>query len=289
MRKKFDFPMLGVNRNYAATTQPQFTCPDMKNVRPYDVLENRARGGQRPGLSRLWEQILGAYAFLPQTYSDTSAFWRLDEPNPKSKAGVIKDSGALGLDGTASVDMTSVVGPLGRAGVFDGSTTYITLPNADRYGITTDFTVCAWMLFSSVEQGIRRDLFSWGTDSNGFSLSTVSGKLTAFINNTSLTYTTVLPVNKWNFVCASVKNGGQIWLFHNGIRRASLSFGGTISAGSVPAYIGRYGGDVLHVYSGNLCHVMLFKRQLLEAEIASLYENIGSPVVACGQVSSVGV
>ena len=44
------FPIRGVHQGVAADRQPRHTAPAMKNVRPFDVLEERARGGQRPGL-----------------------------------------------------------------------------------------------------------------------------------------------------------------------------------------------------------------------------------------------
>ena len=56
---KWHFPMLGINKNHATNTTPQFTTSRMNNVRPYDVLDDRARGGQRPGLSRLFARKLG--------------------------------------------------------------------------------------------------------------------------------------------------------------------------------------------------------------------------------------
>jgi hypothetical protein len=48
---KFHFPFNGVNKNFQVTTQPDYTSPDMLNVRPRDTLQGRIRGGQRPGLS----------------------------------------------------------------------------------------------------------------------------------------------------------------------------------------------------------------------------------------------
>ncbi len=46
------FPLQGKNENYAASKQPPQTSPDLNNVRPYDVSDTRARGGQRPGLEK---------------------------------------------------------------------------------------------------------------------------------------------------------------------------------------------------------------------------------------------
>jgi len=44
------FPLAGINKNFAKSAQPEMTSPDMVNVRPADVMHNRIRGGQRPGL-----------------------------------------------------------------------------------------------------------------------------------------------------------------------------------------------------------------------------------------------
>ena len=48
---EFSFPLKGINRNWANSTQPPLTSPELLNVRPRDVSEGRARGGQRPGLN----------------------------------------------------------------------------------------------------------------------------------------------------------------------------------------------------------------------------------------------
>jgi len=56
---KLRFPSKGINKGRAACEQPEETSPDMNNVRPYDTLDNRARGGQRPGLDKLYSQQIG--------------------------------------------------------------------------------------------------------------------------------------------------------------------------------------------------------------------------------------
>ena len=57
-----NFPVLGKNTNWANYTQPVQTSPDISNCRPYDVLETRARGGQRPALRKLYTQQIGGAA-----------------------------------------------------------------------------------------------------------------------------------------------------------------------------------------------------------------------------------
>lgn len=46
------FPILGVNKGRAVFQQPFGTSPEMQNVRPKDTMDQRARGGQRPGLAK---------------------------------------------------------------------------------------------------------------------------------------------------------------------------------------------------------------------------------------------
>ncbi len=46
------FPYRGEDKGRAAHQQPPGTSPDMNNVRLYDTLDTRARGGQRPGLDK---------------------------------------------------------------------------------------------------------------------------------------------------------------------------------------------------------------------------------------------
>jgi len=54
------FPLKGVNKNYAESNQPNLTSPAMQNVRPFDVMKTRVRGGQRPGLKKQYAVCIGA-------------------------------------------------------------------------------------------------------------------------------------------------------------------------------------------------------------------------------------
>lgn len=48
---EIQFPLLGQHKGMATSKQPFATSFLMNNVRLYDVLDKRARGGQRPGLT----------------------------------------------------------------------------------------------------------------------------------------------------------------------------------------------------------------------------------------------
>ncbi len=46
------FPINGQHKGFMTEKQPGLTSFDLSNVRPYDTLDNRLRGGQRPGLGK---------------------------------------------------------------------------------------------------------------------------------------------------------------------------------------------------------------------------------------------
>jgi hypothetical protein len=52
-RVGFDFPLKGYDENFAAGGQRKGTSRAQLNCLPYDVVQKRARGGQRPGISKL--------------------------------------------------------------------------------------------------------------------------------------------------------------------------------------------------------------------------------------------
>ncbi len=49
---KLLFPFKGKDAGRATSEQPETTASDMNNVRPFDTLDNRMRGGQRPALDK---------------------------------------------------------------------------------------------------------------------------------------------------------------------------------------------------------------------------------------------
>lgn len=52
------FPIKGLHKGFMTEKQPGLTSFSMLNVRPYDTLSNRLRGGQRPGLVKWGEGTL---------------------------------------------------------------------------------------------------------------------------------------------------------------------------------------------------------------------------------------
>lgn len=48
--REYTFPVGGLDNSVSVQRQPPYTTPDAKNVRPFDVISGRGRGGTRPGL-----------------------------------------------------------------------------------------------------------------------------------------------------------------------------------------------------------------------------------------------
>lgn len=53
------FPLGGLDRRHALTQQPPYTSPDCLNVRPDASIQDRSRGGRRPGLRRT-QSVVGS-------------------------------------------------------------------------------------------------------------------------------------------------------------------------------------------------------------------------------------
>lgn len=53
------FPVGGLDRRNPFQRQPPYTTPDCLNVRPLDVIQDRERGGSRPGLGKAFQEDLG--------------------------------------------------------------------------------------------------------------------------------------------------------------------------------------------------------------------------------------
>lgn len=56
------FPQAGLDRSGSYRSSPPFTSPDLSNVRSFDPIERRNRGGSRPGLGKAFFEELGSGA-----------------------------------------------------------------------------------------------------------------------------------------------------------------------------------------------------------------------------------
>lgn len=65
---KIPFPVLGLHEGLPAAEQPVRTSFSLQNVRPYDVSDERVRGGQRPGTKLAYTtQVVGEHPIIAMT------------------------------------------------------------------------------------------------------------------------------------------------------------------------------------------------------------------------------
>jgi hypothetical protein len=55
----FAFPIGGVDKGRAAPEEDLAVSNDMNNTRPYDTIDQKARGGQRPAFVKRYSQQIG--------------------------------------------------------------------------------------------------------------------------------------------------------------------------------------------------------------------------------------
>ncbi len=58
---RLTFPIRGINKSRLPDEQPETTSPDMNNVRPFDTLDDRIRGGQRPGMAKRYDEVVSQF------------------------------------------------------------------------------------------------------------------------------------------------------------------------------------------------------------------------------------
>lgn len=56
------FPVKGIDKARAPHAQPEATSPDMNNMRPFDVADERIRGGQRPAMKKRYSEEISIIA-----------------------------------------------------------------------------------------------------------------------------------------------------------------------------------------------------------------------------------
>jgi len=59
---EFQLPIKGKSEGLPVDKEQELTSGHMNNVRPRDVLDNRIRIGQRPGLDKAYSQQIGGAA-----------------------------------------------------------------------------------------------------------------------------------------------------------------------------------------------------------------------------------
>ena len=155
------------------------------------------------------------------------------------------------------------------AGVFNGTSQYLTVPTATAFNLSsaTAWTIETWIYTSgSTVSGtiIQKDGIS-GTNYPQYSIQlNGSGYIIGFIGRSdgisiiqSITSSILLPTNSWVHI-AFVLNSGTLYLYQNGVQVASASKTVTMLDSARALYIGyQQGGGASTYFTGNISNLRL--------------------------------
>lgn len=269
---RLEFPLGGLNRRFGYRNQPPYTTPDALNVRPFDTLAGRARGGSRPGLQKAYYEELGSGAAVRMLSSvsyvkgDGFTFW-LDEFTEDTlgdlwSAAAWESDGAPGIypDDEDDVDFNEDVGAVRDALTLDVSGVYqlelyIQTYKGEHHGTYKIYLRMDDTTPALETAGVQAELTMAG-DNKAY-----DGKLTVWVAGTPTEYAFTAgaddePTSGWFKVLV---NGDTVSCYWNGNTLVAQD----ISAHGAAAGK-RFGFGMLCTESGGVCKVGSFRIQYYE-------------------------
>lgn len=187
----------------------------------------------------------------------------------------------------SDVDSLPIAGKFDGCGVFNGSSSYIDLPNLGIGGAATR-TISAWVYVNSLSSA--QTVFQYGTNANGqrfgFAIDTAGKVYVEYYNRDAITTSSHISVNTW-YHLAVTYNGGAIETATN----TQIYIDGTaVSMSSTGAQTGvanttnsdygigyrRAGGG--QYFEGKIDQVRIFSSVLTSSQISDLYNETTSTV-----------
>lgn len=318
---KFHFPFRGKNTNYATGTQEPFTSPVLNNVRAYDVLENRARGGQRPGLQKQYSALMGLVTW--DISSKCIAYWKLDDDDAQDV--VDEENGDHNGTGSVITSTFSAAGKVGTAFNFNGDR-YVTVADDPALSFGADgtdspFSIAAW-IYVTAQSGIQiiisksdmttaTPLMEWQfylTAEERLAVDLFTSDGTAQIGKRSID---ALSTNAWHFVLftydgSKTTDGIKLYTADKLLSDADdINIGDYFSVGmsntAAAVLIGARedaAGSINEHFEDKLDNIMIFDEEITAAEELAIYSDgdgisdlttvagLGMPVVAMSQVTT---
>ncbi|WP_218136248.1 LamG-like jellyroll fold domain-containing protein [Nonomuraea jiangxiensis] len=199
-------------------------------------------------------------------------------PMNEGAGTAVGDTSGLGNTGTVTSTAWTTGGRFGNALSFNGSSSWVTVPDSPSLRLTNGMTLQAWVRPAGVT--------SWRTvimkqHAGGLAYVLAAGSDTNRPHVTIQTTTTLgdlgapaqLPLNTWSHLAATY-DGSALRLYVNGIQVAQTARTGNIRADNAPLRIG--GNSVWGEYfSGLIDEVRVYNRALTPAQIQT---DMNTPV-----------
>uniref|UniRef100_UPI000B3606BC LamG domain-containing protein n=1 Tax=Crenothrix polyspora TaxID=360316 RepID=UPI000B3606BC len=259
-----------------------------------------------------WRFIVGLLALLIAcTVSNTAnadlttglvAHWSFDDCTAKDNSG-------NGHDGTINGNPECVDGINGKAFSFNGTNSYINIPDEQSVFTPENMTISVFIKPSdnqNTTSGVPIILdkshalspsSAWVIEESPLTYQTDSKNLSFFFGYFSLdtgsfvqsseTQEMITTSNVWNHLLV-VKEGSNVKNYLNGVLISSVTYSGSnIKTNANPLFIGAVNADdgIRAFYTGLVDDVRIYNRALSEAEVQSLYAEDGGTALNNGLVA----
>jgi hypothetical protein len=218
-------------------------------------------------------------AYTDPVSTGLAGYWKLDESSGNSAA----DSSANNNNGTVSGALVTQ-GKKGNSRQFNGSSNFISIPDANSLDFTASFTLSAWIYQTTAGgTGYRIiDKQTAGGDGTGYELDTdgdASGRrLRLCLPSDCISANTQYQLNTWNYVVVTFNNG-TVTFYLNGTQDGSTISANTASVANAldlrigAPHIGCSNAcGLVEYFNGSIDEVQTYSRQLTQAEITQNFD-----------------
>jgi len=184
--------------------------------------------------------------------------------------GGAADTGPCGNHGTTH-DTGTGAGLLGDGITFDGSRSYVTVPDSDSLDITDQLTVSVWVKAANLGKGTTQRILQRASGVFGLYIST-RGQIVFYADTTNgggagwKGVGKAIVENRWTHI-ACVYDGAALSLYRNGDLVGTRSQSGPIDTTSNPLVLGSTTRGDQQFYEGALDELKLYRTALAREEI----------------------
>jgi hypothetical protein len=204
--------------------------------------------------------------------SDLAGYWRFEETNTS-----ITDYSGYGNNATAVSGAYITSGRFGNAMEFDGSDDYVNISDSNSLDAPNEFTIVAWVKRdTSTTYDIIAAKGPDTTENYQFRFQINEGKLSLMHQKAGGGYSeyisnNVFTTNVWTFVAVTLKTGGNVVFYKDGVTDRTLSQAGTLVTNNNPLFIGKRPDG--NNFDGVIDEIQTWNRSLTAGEIKELYES----------------
>ena len=191
----------------------------------------------------------------------------------------VGDSSGSGNVGTISGATWTVAGKYGKALTFNGTSNWVTVPDANSLDLTTAMTIEAWVnptAVSGYQEAVLKEAtgdLAYALYANNGTPAVPGGVMSSGAAQRTAPGTSAIAVNVWTHI-ATTFDGVTLRMFVNGVQTGTASLSGSINVTTGPL---RIGGNTIwgEYFSGSIDDVRIYNRALTAAEIAA---DMNTPV-----------